>query len=27
VYKNGIYVGTDPDPRIRAQMLQDYETK
>jgi uncharacterized protein with FMN-binding domain len=26
VYKDGVYVGSDPDPRVRVQLLQDYET-
>jgi hypothetical protein len=24
VYSGGTYVGTDPDPRMRAQLLTDY---
>jgi hypothetical protein len=26
-YKNGVYVGSDPDPRIREHLEQDYSSK
>jgi hypothetical protein len=27
VYKNGTYIGSDPDPRIRMQLLQNYSAR